>query len=239
MDIKRLIGAVSLFLIVLLGLRFTTALFSDSGQSTANTFQAAATFPTATPTPTTPITPTITPTPIGINPGDVVINEINWGGSNGDGNDEWIELKNMTGNTIDLSNWIVENLGTGSGSGANITIPAGKTIGPNGFFIISALNQAGSRINVASDVVNSSVSLNNGGEQLKLKTSANVLIDTANGTGAWFAGSGSTPKKSMERKNPPGDGSQAANWQTATTHTNMDGSGSTDEFGTPKAANGS
>ena len=216
-----------LFINALLVVKITLALFSNSAASVNNNFQASTAFPSLTPSPT----PTI-------NPGDIVINEINWAGSNGDGNDEWIELRNTTSNVIDLSNWVIENLGTGSGSGANIAIPAGKSIPVNGFFIISALTQSGSRINTTPDVVNSSISLNNGGEQLILKTSSGVTIDTANGTFAWFFGANSTPKKSMERKDPPGNGTSSVNWQNASTHTNMDGSGATDEFATPKIQNG-
>ncbi len=214
--ILPIIGALFITFLV------TGAFFTDIETSTFNIIQVAASYITSSPDQV----------------GTVVINEINWGGSNGDGNDEWIELKNTTSNVIDLSNWVVERLGTGSGPGANITIPAGNTIPANGFFIISNNSKDSSKINVDSDYVTSSVSLVDGGEQLILKDSSDAIIDMANGTGSWFAGSNSTPKKSMERKNPPSDGTQTANWQTATTHTNMDGSGATDEFATPKAENG-
>lgn len=197
------------------------AYFSDSEISIENIFAAAESYDE-------------TPPPI---QGSVVINEINWGGSNGDGNDEWIELKNMTNSAIDISNWVVENLGLG-GPNANLTIPSGSTIPANGFFLISNDNKDNSKINVDSDFVTSSVSLNNDGENLILKDNLNNVIDDANGTGSWYKGSNSTPKKSMERKNPPGDGTISGNWQTATTHTNMDASGTTDEFATPKAENG-
>ena len=205
----------------------TLALFSDTAQSTNNTFTASEVFPT--------------PTPIPVNAGDVVINEINWVGSTapGGGNDECVELLNTTSNPININGWVIENLGTGSGPGANITIATtSATIPGNGFYLISAKNKEDSRINVDPDLTVGSISLNNDGEQLILKTSATgTIIDTANGTGSWFEGVTSNPKKSMERKSPPGDGTQAANWQDATTHTNMDGSTSSDEFGTPKAAN--
>lgn len=167
----------------------------------------------------------------------VVINEINWAGSNGDGNDEWIELCNTTGSPINLTNWVVENLGTGNGPNANVVIPSG-TIPANGFFIVSANDQASSKINVPSDLVDTNVNLGTGGKQLLLKNHLGVVIDTANGTGSWLAGNNSTPKKSMERINPVSDGTQSIAWQTAFTHTNMDASGPTDEFGTPKAQNG-
>lgn len=197
------------------------AFFSDVATSTNNTFTAAAIFPGA--------------------PGSVVINEINWVGSNGDGLDEWVELKNMTSSAIDLTNWIIDNLGTGSGPSANITITTctpSCVIPANGFFLISAKTKTASKINIDPEVINSSISLSNGGEQLILKTDTSTIIDTANGSGAWFTGSNSSPKKTMERKSPPGDGTVSTNWQNAATHTNMDASGSTDEFGTPKAVNG-
>lgn len=221
------------FLGLLLGTT-TNAFFTDSAVSDTNTFTAATTFPTAT--------PSASPTPIAscstTTGATVVINEINWVGSNGDGLDEWVELCNTTQNAIDISNWVITNLGTGNGPGADITIPSGKTIPANGFFLISAASQSASRINVPSDYVTSNISLSNGGEQLVLKNNNGVTVDIANGTGAWLAGSNSTPKKTMERKSPVGNGTQAASWQTATTHTNMDGNSATDEFGTPKAING-
>lgn len=220
---------VVVILVSLFTLRVAYSFFSDQSTSTNNTFAAASIFPTPSPTPCPSASPTS---------GNIVINEINWGGANGDGNDEWIELLNTTCNPIDLAGWVVENLGTGSGPGANITIPSG-TISANGFFLISNNDKNNSKINVDSDLVDTSVSLVDGGEQLTLKTSASgTVIDTANGSGAWFAGSNSTPKKSMERKSPPGDGTVSTNWQTATTHTTMDSGGPTDEFGTPKAVNG-
>lgn len=216
---------LSLLIVVcfsLLSYKVTYALFSNSAESSANTFTAAAVFPTST-----------------IAPGDVVINEINWGGSNGDGNDEWIELRNTSSNLINLNNWVVENLGTGSGPGANITIASiSASIPANGFFLISSFEKSGSSINVDPDYITTSISLVNGGEQLRLKNNLGTLIDTANASpGAWFVGSPSTPKKSMERKSPPSDGTVSSNWQTSTLHTNMDGTDETDEFGTPKGAN--
>src|SRR3989337_4350950 len=97
---------VLFFIVVLIGLGIkigtTTPFFSDTETSTNNTLSVADSFDP--------------------NPGDVVVNEINWVGSQGDGLDEWIELRNMTPGPINVGGWVVENLGTGSGPGANITI---------------------------------------------------------------------------------------------------------------------
>ncbi len=228
--LKVIIPVIALGLII----PTTLAFLKDTETSSGNVLQAAAVFPTSLVT----ITPTISPSScIATNSETIVINEINWSGSNGDGNDEWIELCNTTNSQVDLTNWVVENLGTGSGPGANITISSG-VIPANGFFIISSNPQSDSKINVAPDLIIAGLSLNNGGEQLILKNDIGSTIDTANITGAWYAGSNSTPKKTMERISPAGDGTILTSWQTATTHTNMDASGLTDEFATPKAING-
>ncbi len=201
------------------------AFFSDSASSLNNTFTAASVFPTPTPTPT----PSPTPTP---GAGDVVINELMWMGSQGNSADEWVELRNMTGSVIDISGWTLTDVGPGVN---DITIPTGKTIPANGFFIISNDTEAGSVMSVTPDyVVN--LSMNNNGEQLILMNSAAVTIDTADNNGSdWFAGLNSTPKKSMERKSPPGDGTISSNWHTATTTVNLD-VGAT-ESATPKTTN--
>jgi len=222
-----------IFAVGLLGIKATNSFLSDTETQTGNTISIAESFgPTPTPTPSP------TPTP---GPGDIVINEIMWMGTQGDSADEWVELRNMTSNTINLSNWVVENLGEGSGASANITIPIGKTIGPNGFFLISNDTKVTSNINVDPDFQTTDVSLLNSGEQLRLKNSFGTVIDTAdNDGGGWFAGDdppGQNPKKAMERNNVPGDGTVASNWHTATSQTNMDPDA--EELATPRAANSS
>lgn len=211
----------------------TYAAFLDSQAVTENIYASAAVFPSS------PVVSSLTPTILGIQPGDVVINEINWAGSNAQSSDEWIELRNMTAASISLDGWTIENLGSGTGSAAVVTIPPGKTISSYGLFIISRLTQSESRINVSSDLITSSISLSNAGEQLRLKTASGTLIDVANPvSGSWLAGSTTVPRKSMERKLIPGDGSSGSNWQSASTHTGMDGSSPADEYGTPGYANG-
>lgn len=213
----------ALLIIGFLTYRVSLSYFSDSGSSRDNILSASAVFPSATPTPTPDL-------------GDVVINEINWAGSNVDGLDEWVELRNMKSYSIDLSGWFIENLGSGTGSASIITIPAGS-IPANGFFLISNFNESISKINVIPDLINTAISLLNTGEQLRLKSQGGLLVDTGNDTGAWLAGSNSSPKKSMERKDPPGDGTSNGKWKDATDHNGMDGSGTSDEFASPKNTN--
>lgn len=203
---------------LVLGIMFfhnSFAFFSDTATSSDNVFSAADIFPGAL--------------------GSVVINEIMWMGSQGNASDEWIELRNMTGSTIDLSNWTVFNLGTGTGG--TITIPSGKSVGPNSFFVIANDDndpQSTTIMSLNPDHFDSDVSLQNNGEQLILKNSIGTTIDTANIDDDWFEGN-DNPEKSMERNDVPGDGTVASNWHTATTATNLDlGS---DEVATPRAAN--
>ena len=191
------------------------AFFSDVATSTNNTFTAAAIFPGA--------------------PGSVVVNEIMWMGSQGNSADELVELRNMTNTSIDISGWVITDVGSGA---ADITIPAGKTIPANGFFIVSNDTEVGSVMSITPDyVVN--LSMNNGGEQLVLMNSVAVTIDTADNDGDdWFAGAnpgGQTAKSSMERNSIPGDGTVSTNWHTATTQVNIDTG--KDEKATPGATN--
>ncbi len=233
------IAILGLFLIYSLfagaiGFRMTQSLFADSASSTNNSFTAAAVFPTGTGT----ITPTATPTPTGIQgaqPGDVVINEIMWMGSASASTDEWVELRNTTSNTIDISGWVVENLG--DGSPAHITIPASSTIPANGFYLISNNLKASSFIDIDPDLQTTNVGLLNEGEQLILKNNLTTTIDTANLPPGWLKGVNGTPNRSMERKSTPGDGTLVANWQDSNGQVNLD-AGITD-FATPKADNSS
>src|SRR3989344_8215813 len=134
------------------------ASYADTEVSAGNLIQAAVSF-TSSPSPSPSSSPQVSA-------GDVVINEIMWMGTQGDAADEWIELRNMTGNTIDLSNWVVDNLGPGSNA---VTIPSGKSIIANGFFLIANDTKETGNHNVDPDLV-VNASLNNAGEQLLLRS---------------------------------------------------------------------
>lgn len=254
---KKLNIFLTFLLIFLSGLLFishTKAYLTDNENVLGNTIQVGIWGTTITPTPTpepttiptlpenTP-TPTSTPTPtplpvIGI--GSVVINELMWMGSSTNTDDEWIELRNMTGNPIDLSNWQITSLvGTSNTETLMLTIPSGKTISANGYFLISHFNKDTSVINVEPDLVDTHVVLRNSDLQIKLYkgiwTNLANLIDTADdGSGSPLAGNNTT-KKSMERNDSPGNGTNVSNWHTATTQNNLD-SGATD-LATPKSTN--
>ncbi len=226
---KKLINkyAILIFLYTLLltavSYQITHSFFSDVAASSFNTFSAAQVFPTITQTPPAP--------------GDVVINEILWMGSSVNSSDEWIELRNMTSNTIDLSNWAIDNLGSGSN---NVIIPPGKSILPNGFFLIANDPKETGAHNIDPDLVTNLSIKNNPSEQLILRVaSSGAIIDTADDNiSGWFAGitaTGQNPDKSMERNFIPGDGTLSANWHTATISANIDAGSNT--IATPKTAN--
>lgn len=181
-----------------------------------------------------------------LTPGDVIINEIMWMGSEGESSDEWIELKNMTNKDINLSNWNIKQGGTGSGSGAHIEIPNGYSIKANGYFLITKKKWDETAVTLTSDLPKSQgythvagMSLHNDGEQLILEDKDDRMIDITP-LGAWAAGTSGTLKQSMERNDIPGDGALAANWHTCVSGA-ANGAPYWDvtgvNFGTPLAAN--
>lgn len=217
-------------LITLLTFSFSHSFFSSTSSSTNNVFAAASVFPT----PTT-------------QPGDVIINELNWAGSSIGTSDEWIELRNTTNHSINISNWqLTKWLTNPSGHEAlMLTIPATQTIAAGGLYLIADKSPGnGSALTVTPDDIDSSVALDNSNLQIKLYSgtwnSGGLLLDTAGNKNTPLAGEhskGNNPTFfSMERNAIPGDGSIAGSWHTATTSVNLN-SDSGKNKGTPKATN--
>ncbi len=153
--------------------------------------------------------------------GDVIINEIMWMGSDGETSDEWIELKNMTDSNINLSNWNIHGLGSGSGSGAHLEIPSGYSIKANGYFLILRKKWNETAVSLSDDLDKdegmtnkSNMSIHNSGEELILKSKLGETIDTAWKNAAWPAGENGVENRSMQRKPVPGDGTEASSWFT-------------------------
>jgi len=172
--------------------------------------------------------------------GSVVINEIMWMGSEGDSNDEWIELRNMTDHEIDLSNWQLTKWVSGTHEELMLTIPSGKTIAAHGYFLISNFGKVDSAISIDPDIIDTDVVLVNSDLQIKLYrgdwTNSANLIDTADdGNGNPLAGVNSTLKQSMERNNDPSSGWHTCDDAACNDTTYWDTGGS--NYGTPKAAN--
>jgi len=233
---------VLLFLPLLLGsvfllFKYSRAQFSDSETVLGNSIQVGVWGGETT------------PTPVPVNPGDVVINELMWMGSSKGASDEWIELRNTTGGTINISGWQLTKW-VKSGTDHEefmLTIPGGSTIPAGGFFLIAQFPSGapGSALNVEPDVITTSVVLSNTDLQIKLFVSnwdsGGTLIDTAGDKSTPLKGEHETrpPKKfySMERSNTFGDGAAASSWYTATVSVGFDPGENIENRGTPKSVN--
>jgi len=235
----------------------TRALFNDTATSSNNTFTTSDSFSgpigTGTPTPTPTLTPTVTPTPTqgqapSVESGDVVINELMWMGSSQDADDEWIELRNTTDHDIPIGGWqITKWVKSTSGDHEElmITITPDETISASSFFLIARFSDGDTKsiLNVAPDMPNTSMVLNNSNLQIKLYMgnwdSGGMLSDTAGNKGAPLKGEHSSSHYSMERNSNFGDGTNDDNWHTATTSVGFDVGIEDDNKGTPKSANSS
>ncbi|HEY71984.1 MAG TPA: DUF11 domain-containing protein [Thermoflexia bacterium] len=180
------------------------------------------------------------------NAGDVVINEVAWMGTAANSSDEWIELYNTTGSSIDIGNWSIYGADTGvclnfydADGSITTTVPA------HGYLIYAnesdnVNDPAGTSI---VDIWDTSIGMNNSSPgQIILYDGPNCggnTIDTANqNTGNWFAGdSGDT--RTMERKDPTDSGTDGSNWATNDPNIAQNGfdANDADINGTPKARN--
>lgn len=169
----------------------------------------------------------------------VVINEIMWMGSVASNADEWVELRNLGDQPVDVSGWVLTKKSSGVET-PMLTIPSGKIIASHGYFVIAnyAESNASSHLAALPDVVDTAVSLVNSDLQLKLYDVANALVDSADdGVGAPLAGAYQSGAlwKSMERDAVPGDGTLKENWHMASASVGFDAGAA--ELGTPGAVN--
>ncbi|MEK9157921.1 MAG: lamin tail domain-containing protein [Patescibacteria group bacterium] len=174
-------------------------------------------------TPTQPVAPlvspvqnthTLVPSPTPSNEvvttGLVVINEIAWmgtGASSKLSNDEWMELYNPTSKTISLDGWVLKSL-TGNG---DPQISLSGSIGPNGYYLLERSDD----VTIVSTLANKiyTGSLLDSGENLELRDSSGLLIDSVRCEGLWYAGNKGT-RSSMERIKPNESGENSNNWGT-------------------------
>ncbi|MDO8548494.1 MAG: lamin tail domain-containing protein [bacterium] len=194
-------------------------------------------------TPPQPPPPPTPPTPPAI-----VINEVQWAGDAVDSGREWIELKNLSAQSIDLSDLVIV-----ATEGGSQYIPLAGTISPLGFFIIqrdplAPLNPAA---NVGFDFsailrVIPFDQLSDSGEELALVEVGDwgtTTVDTTppvSACGGWcagktVAGSGLNATLSMERIDANASGENASNWASNDTYTasaNMPGGNGQALYGT-------
>ena len=136
----------------------------------------------------------------------IAINEIAWMGTVASTNDEWFEIKNNTGYTIDLSQWVLN----AKDNSPHVIMK--DTIAPRAYLIFERTDDT-----VVSDVLahaTTTGALNNtGGDQLTLSRDTVVFDKTPDG--AWVAGENSTSsRKTMERYSSRESGTDPENWGT-------------------------
>lgn len=129
-------------------------------------------------------------------PGEVLINEVAWSGTQADSRAEWIELSNTTERAIDVGGW---QLKTADGG---LTVMLHGVIAPHGFFLLEREDDLAVADIPADQVADFGDGLDDGGEVLQLLIGT-LVIDTANGDGGpWPGGSGVPAAHSMERIAP-------------------------------------
>ncbi|MHA1482573.1 MAG: Lcl domain-containing protein [Candidatus Heimdallarchaeaceae archaeon] len=136
----------------------------------------------------------------------IIFNEIAWMGTKNSSNDEWIELKNISGDTIDMNNWQIQDKAglEDNTKGINI-IFENTTINPDKFFLLERTDDT-SVPNVTADLIYTGA-LNNTDEALYLFDDNCKLQDKVEAITTWGYGSNSS-KATMERKTD-------LSWQTS------------------------
>jgi hypothetical protein len=219
---------------IFIGGASTKAYFSSAASIVNSRFATVELSPTETASATTTVTPDLSKS--------IVINELMWMGSVGNVQDEWIELRNTSSSTINISNWQITGLSNSGVEESLINIPSGKTITPNGFFLISRKTKAVSAINVDPDLVSNDALLSNTKLMIRLYsgdwTKSSNLVDTAGNGGVPTVGSNGTNKESMSRNSTPGDGSLPSSWHADTSSNSTTyWDGVDGNFGTPGGPN--
>jgi len=170
-------------------------------------------------------------------PPTVIINELMWSGSSISANDEWIELYNSTDENIDLGGWqLTKNTST---ENLMLEIPTNSVIEAGKYFLISNYDLGtNSILNVAPDLIDSSVTLSNSKLEIKLYDGqfddGREPIDVAGDGNQPLAGN-NIEKHSMERNSLISNGSLANSWHSSSEQTNLI-NGAT-ELATPKSEN--
>ena len=137
----------------------------------------------------------------------LIINEIMYNSPGAD--EEWIEIYNMTGSSVDLENWKVLD---SDGSHSPIVIPAGYSIADSGFFTIEVATNGDFPFTPDYDG-SGNFALNNNGDAVRLYNADGILVDIVNYSDSdpWPSGpDGNGPSLSLI--DPDSDNSLAASW---------------------------
>jgi len=127
----------------------------------------------------------------------VIINEIAWMGSLNSANDEWVELKNLSNEPVDIKNWQLLD----KSEQIKIVFNTDNTVIPANYFYLLERTNDDSVPGIAADLIYTGA-LSNTDESLRLYNSNCDLIDQALADQGddknWSAGDNET-KRTMER----------------------------------------
>lgn len=112
--------------------------------------------------------------------GEVIINEIMYDLEGSDDNYEWVELKNISGTIVDLTGWKFND-----GSNHNLNVPpknggqGSLVLSPNNFMVLAdnAVAFLTNHPNFSGIVIDTTMSLNNTSDILKIIDSSGIIID--------------------------------------------------------------
>ena len=174
--------------------------------------------------------------------GQVVINEVAWAGTSANSNDEWIELRNVSDQAIDVTGWTLTIGGSviHLGEVADATLEVRATVVEAGGFLLLERTDDTTVSDIDADLIYKGL-LSNGGEDLFLTDAEGEIIDQAlfAETG-WPAGMGADEGLAyvtMERLYSSASGADWATNVPTAGRNGLDAEGNPLN-GTPKAVNG-
>jgi len=122
----------------------------------------------------------------------IIFSEVNWAGSKESPNDEWMEIKNNSGNDISLDGWQIIS----ADKNIKIILTVENKIAGGGLYLLERTNDD-SAPGVTADAIYSGT-LSNSGTELKIFSSDCSLSDEIIASKGWPAGDGSS-RRTMER----------------------------------------
>lgn len=148
-----------------------------------------------------------------VNSRPVVINEIAWMGTSGSrSGDEWIELKNVTPFSINLSQWVLY-----SETDLKPYLSLTGTIAANGYYLIERTDDAATSVTAdmtAAFGSGAGAGLSNSGEVLILAYASSTIDRTPTLCSSGWCGGNTTNYQTMERYDPNALGTLSSNWGT-------------------------
>jgi hypothetical protein len=139
----------------------------------------------------------------------IILNEIAWMGTAVAGNQEWMELKNISGSDINLAGWVMANA---SGK-LKVNFGGSDRIAAGGFFLLVHGSTTLPYAHVSQ--LSYSGDLRNAGDDLALLDPACGVSDFVAGlANGWFAGNNTT-KQTMERNDADAADTTGPGWHTS------------------------